>query len=87
MSRKTNLPDKISTLIIYLANYGNERTANYGNEFRPTTEMNFGQLRKQSFKIGVLVLLGHVPIETSYLGSRALGVEILILHFPCRRRP
>ena len=35
--------------------------------------------------IGVLVLHGHVPIETSYLGSRTLGVEILILHIPCRR--
>jgi len=37
--------------------------------------------------VGVLVFLGHVPIKTSYLGSRALGVEILILHIPCRRWP
>ena len=37
--------------------------------------------------IGVPVLLGHVPIETSYLGCRALIIEILILHIPCRRWP
>ena len=37
--------------------------------------------------IGVLVFLGHVPIKTSYLGCRMLGVEILILHIPCRRWP
>ena len=35
--------------------------------------------------IGVLVLLGHVPIKTPYLGDRALSIEILILHIPCRR--
>ena len=38
-------------------------------------------------RIGVLVILGHVPVETSYLGSCTLGIEILILHIPCRRRP
>ena len=37
--------------------------------------------------VGVAVLLGHVPVEASYLGGCALGVEILILHTPRRRWP
>ena len=35
--------------------------------------------------ISVAVLLGHVPVEASYLGGCPLGVEILIM-LPFRRR-
>ena len=36
-------------------------------------------------RIGVAILLGHVPIERPDFGSRTLRVEILILHLSRRR--
>ena len=36
-------------------------------------------------RIGVTVLLGHVPIERPNLGGCTLSVEILILHLSRRR--
>ena len=36
-------------------------------------------------RISMTVFLSHVAIEGAYLGDRALGVQVFILHLSCRR--